>query len=62
MDEDWIEWKGGEWNVSPAGNADIEVRFRGGGVDADRGDVFYWEHANCGSDIIAYRIIKEPSA
>lgn len=58
----WIEWRGGECPVSPYET--VQVRLR----DADRqkyvkceaaAGMMGWHHQQAGTDIIAYRIIKE---
>ena len=58
----WIPWAGGE---CPVGVNDLtEVKLRNGTAfiddEAKEGDSWFWDHGDNPSDIIAYRVIKEP--
>ena len=57
-ESDWIEWGGGECPVG--GDVLVEVRFRDGRAERGRASdwCLCWLNDNCGSDIIAYRIVK----
>lgn len=53
---EWIEWQGGE---NPARGKMVEVKDRGRAHYDSPSDRLDWEHINCTTDIIAYRIVKE---
>jgi hypothetical protein len=59
---DWIEWKGGDRPVST--DTLVEVRLRDSELKAETGEAveFDWRHEIMDDDIIAYRIVKEPTA
>lgn len=58
MEDDWIEWHGGECPV--AGDARVTVKLRDGWVlhdddPEDRADGWNWQHDCSPIDIVAYR-------
>lgn len=53
---EWIEWAGGE---CPVPGKMIEVKDKAGFHYDTPSDWLDWEHINCTTDIIAYRIIKD---
>jgi len=59
---DWMPYDGSGMPVD--GNAIVAVKFNGGSVSAGllRASAFDWEYKDQLSDIIAYRVVKEPEA
>lgn len=57
---DWITWNGGPCPVAP--ETMVELRFRTGEEHAALPSAGFWTwgHDGISSDIIAYRIAKEP--
>lgn len=53
---EWIEWAGGE---RPVPGKIVEVKDKAGFHYDTPSDWLDWEHINCTTDIIAYRIIKD---
>lgn len=54
MSDNWIKWDG---NGIPEEEY-IEVEFRDGSKHIDRIDLFFWDHQDLDSDIVAYRRIN----
>lgn len=56
VEPEWIEWNGGECPVR--NGADVEVRFRDGGIDRDSMPEYCrnWYHEGTDDDIVAYRV------
>lgn len=59
MENEWIEWAGGECPVD--NEAMIEIRYNDGDVFTDRADRLDWLHSDPNSDpnsdIVAYRVL-----
>lgn len=57
---DWIPHDGGPCPVAP--ETMVELRFRTGEehISEPRAGMWMWQHSGRPSDIIAYRIAKEP--
>lgn len=63
---EWIEWAGGERPVDRDTLVELRLRSPSAWDDGDYADgrparQFFWDHGGDDSDIIAYRIVKEPS-
>lgn len=55
---DWIEWRGGE---NPVPGKLVEVKYRNAVFAKDKSDNYRWTHICGNGDIIAYRVIDEPT-
>lgn len=54
-DIEWIEWTGGECPVE--GHRRVEARLRDGTIETADADLFFWDHIDDDSDIVAYRVL-----
>ena len=57
--EGFTAYHGGDCPVDACGVM-VEVIFRDGDRDKRNAGVFRWSHYSCGSDVIAYRVVREP--
>ena len=62
MENDWIWWSGGA--CPEHDDVEVEVRLRDGQTKTGKAAGWSWEREPepCGSEIVAYRVIRDPGA